>query len=105
MLKRRLQLSRREKIPEVFPFALPHDSEFDGIVFNADYLLRVARSGWLKSHYGMTRIPRSLFKMVVNADITVEVLDRWFRQGGMPHVRKILTHVFEFKEEDDEYDS
>jgi len=87
-------LSRKSRTPDAFPFALKDSNEFDGIVWYADYLERVGRGNWLKGKYGADKVPRELFKTVINADITTEVLDRWYNRGGMGHVEKCVFLFF-----------
>ena len=67
----------------IFPFVSNSSDEFDGIVFLEEYKRRVARGGWLKSKFGSARVPPRLFKLITDADITLSVLERWFKCGGI----------------------
>lgn len=66
--------------PEVVHFA---QYDYDDLRLHYDYHLRVARARWLKHKFGKIIIPRDLFAVVVDADVVLEVLDRWFDYGGL----------------------
>lgn len=59
------------------------DDDVDDVLLHYDYYMRLSRAAWLKQWFGEFKIPRDLFVTVVDADITVEVLDRWYRHGGI----------------------
>lgn len=53
---------------------------------NFELYCRIARAGWLKHHYGRLRIPPEFFQVIVDADITTEMLSELESEGGINKV-------------------
>ena len=94
----KLRRERGVSPPSMYPFAYSKSDEFDGIVFLEEYDIRVARGNWLKRKFGRRVIPRELFQMVIDADITVDVLERWFTAGGIENVWQSCSVLFDEKD-------
>jgi len=92
-MRSRLSSPRKERVPNLFPFALSKSNEFDGIVWYDDYLARVDRARWLRSKF-VDRVPSGLFRLIVDADVDVSVLDRWYDSGGIAYVEKACNYFF-----------
>jgi len=48
----------------------------------------------MKSKFGKEKIPLEFFVVVLNADVTLDLLDRWFKYGGLPHIWRVCSALF-----------
>lgn len=102
MHSRKLRRKNSNGLPKysVFPFALNKSREFDGIFLLEDFNQRIERSQWLKAHFGRRRIPLDMFKLIIDADVQICILERWFGQGGMEYVWWASSILFAHREAD-----
>lgn len=66
----------------------------DDILIHYNLYMRLSRAAWLKPFFGENKIPRGLFQTIVNADVTPDILQRWFETGGLNGVYYYCNVIF-----------